>query len=49
MAILNRIKQFNENKDLISRVIRGDITDIEKDTLDELQALSDTIKKLRGY
>ena len=46
MAILNRIKAFNEDKDLISDVIAGDYSNISDETLAELQDLSDTIKEL---
>jgi hypothetical protein len=46
MDIFNRIKAFNENKDLISNVMKGDYSDIDDATLEALGELSDDIKNL---
>ena len=46
MSIFNKIKDFNQNKDLISKVIEGDYTDIDESTLNSLLELSDEIKNL---
>ena len=46
LAIFNKIKAFNEDKNLISAVIKGDYTNISDETMEELGALSDAIKEL---
>ena len=46
LAIFNKIKAFNEDKDLISNVMKGDYSNIDDATIEELQALSDAIKEL---
>ena len=46
LAIFNRIKVFNEDKDLIRDVIAGDYSNISESTLLDLQDLSDTIQEL---
>ncbi|MBQ7450289.1 hypothetical protein IJS77_02635 [bacterium] len=46
MAIFNRIKSFNQDKDLISNVLKGDYSNIDESTLEQLGALSDEIKNL---
>ena len=47
MAIFNKIQQFNQDKNLIANVMKGDISNIDAATLQELQELSDAIKALR--
>ncbi len=49
MAIFNKIKEFNEDKNLISSIIKGDYSNIDADTLADLGALSDQIKALTKY
>lgn len=46
LAIFNRIKAFNQDKDLISNVIKGNYKNISESTLNSLQKLSDDIKEL---
>ena len=49
MAIFNKIKEFNEDKNLISSIIKGDFSNIDAGKLAELGALSDQIKALTKY
>ena len=46
MAIFNRIKALNTDKDLLSNVIKGDYSNISDDQMAELASLSDAIKEL---
>jgi hypothetical protein len=48
LAVYNRIKAFNEDKDLISNVMKGDYSNISQSTLDELFELSETIRNMRS-
>ena len=48
LAIFNKIKAFNEDKDLISNVMKGDYSNIDESTLNELAELSETIRRLAG-
>ena len=48
LAIFNRIKAFNEDKDLISNVMKGDYSNISESTLAELFDLSETIRNIRS-
>ena len=46
MAIFNKIKELNTDKDLLSNVMKGDYSNISDDQMTELGALSDAIKEL---
>ena len=46
LAIFNRIKALNTNKDLLSDVIKGDYSNISDSDMSELSSLSDAIKEL---
>ena len=49
MAIFNAIKAFNEDKDLISSVIKGDYSNIDEAKLNSLFELSERIRTLTKY
>ena len=46
MAIFNRIKALNTDKELLSNVIKGDYSEISDAQMSELSSLSDAIKDL---
>ena len=46
LAILNRIKTLNADKDLMSNVMKGDYSSISEATLNELLDISAAIKRL---
>ncbi len=46
MSIFQRIQSLNQDKSLISNVIKGDYTGISVATMEELQSLSDAVKEL---